>query len=162
MALRLMVMRSQFCLGGAGPPCCCAASGSPAAICMQPALARCSAKAHVLHHPWPAEAVDQLGPSKAPTPPCVGRTLSLDGCRQLPFIDAGLEALKGLARVAVLNLQGCLTLTDLGLAAIAQMRSLACLNLQDCSSISGAPGPRAPARSACLLQRRPCTCPVLC
>ena len=79
-----------------------------------------------------------LGPCllKAGSAGC--RTLSLDGCRQLPFIDAGLEALKGLACVAVLNLQGCLTLTDLGLAAIAQMRSLACLNLQDCSSISGA------------------------
>ena len=107
----------------------------------QPTAAGCTLQSlHVICAPSASYVLlslvaGQLGPHSNSLPVC--RTLSLDGCRQLPFIDAGLEALRGLARVAVLNLQGCLTLTDLGLAAIAQMRSLACLNLQDCGSISG-------------------------
>lgn len=65
------------------------------------------------------------------------RALSLDGCRHAPFIDDGLAALQGLAHVATLNLQGCITLTDIGLAAIAHMTSLQSINLQDCCAISG-------------------------
>lgn len=65
------------------------------------------------------------------------RALSLDGCRQLPFIDDGLVSLRGLTRVAALNLQGCLTLTDVGLAAIACMKALTSVNLQDCCAITG-------------------------
>lgn len=67
------------------------------------------------------------------------RALSLDGCRHAPFIDEGLAALRGLSRVAALNLQGCLTLTDAGLAALAPLTALASVNLQDCCALAGAP-----------------------
>lgn len=65
------------------------------------------------------------------------RSLSLDGCRQVPFIDTGLLALDSLQNITVLNLQGSCTLTDAGLAALAQMHSLAIVNLQDCRQITG-------------------------
>ena len=68
----------------------------------------------------------------------VCRTLSLDGCRQVACIDAGLKALHGLAHVAMLNLQGCVLLTDEGLANLAHLTSLVSVNLQDCKSLSGA------------------------
>ena len=67
------------------------------------------------------------------------RTLSLDGCRQVACIDAGLTALCGLARVAMLNLQGCVLLTDEGLANLANLTSLVSVNLQDCKSLTGVP-----------------------
>lgn len=65
------------------------------------------------------------------------RSLSLDGCRQIPFIDTGLLALNSLQGVTALNLQGSCTLTDAGLAAVAQMHALAIVNLQDCRQITG-------------------------
>ena len=66
------------------------------------------------------------------------RALSLDGCRDVPFLDAGLMTLRSLASVVALNLQGCTTLTDLGLQAVARMTALASVNLQDCCQITGA------------------------
>ena len=71
-------------------------------------------------------------------PSAAGRTLSLDGCRQVACIDAGLTALRGLARVAMLNLQGCVLLTDEGLGNLAHLTSLVSINLQDCKSLTGA------------------------
>ena len=72
------------------------------------------------------------------------RALSLDGCRDVPFIDSGLLTLNSLRGVTALNLQGCSTLSDAGLAAVCNMHSLATVNLQDCCQLTGAPSQQAP------------------
>jgi hypothetical protein len=75
-------------------------------------------------------------------------SLSLDGCRQIPFIDDGLLAVQTLVGIASLNLQGCITLTDSGLAALGHMVSLTSCNLQDCAEITGGcPATVSPALS---------------
>lgn len=66
------------------------------------------------------------------------RQLSLEGCRCMPQLDAGLAAAApALRRLTALSLQGCSSLSDSGLAALGCLASLASLNLSECPGISG-------------------------